>query len=186
MYTGASLNPVRSFAPCVASGDFASYHWIYWIGPVLGGLVSGGYYHFVKYFNYWEANPGQDSGWTPPTSMLLQAQLPTQQFEAVGPVTPQNRRGHETSRRRNQTNSRERGIKRSESYPRHQYKQSWQEGENQYERGPRVEEGRQARGGHRFSRADHYDAGYSSGGTGIGSIGSSRAVRIHRPSDPWI
>ena len=60
-YTGASLNPARSFAPCVVSAQFQGYHWIYWIGPFLGALVSGGYFHFVKFFNYEDANPGQDS-----------------------------------------------------------------------------------------------------------------------------
>ncbi|KAK5129573.1 hypothetical protein LTR08_003159 [Meristemomyces frigidus] len=60
-YTGASLNPARSFGPCVAGRNFQSYHWIYWIGPGLGALVASGYYHFVKFFNYEDANPGQDS-----------------------------------------------------------------------------------------------------------------------------
>ncbi|KAK3615034.1 hypothetical protein LTR56_026850 [Elasticomyces elasticus] len=60
-YTGASLNPARSFGPCIAGRNFQSYHWIYWIGPLLGALVASGYYHFVKFFNYEDANPGQDS-----------------------------------------------------------------------------------------------------------------------------
>lgn len=60
-YTGGSLNPARSFGPCVASASFEGYHWIYWVGPFLGALLSAGYYRFVKYFNYEEANPGQDS-----------------------------------------------------------------------------------------------------------------------------
>lgn len=60
-YTGGSLNPARSFGPCVASRTFEGYHWIYWIGPGLGALVAAGYYTFVKWFNYEEANPGQDS-----------------------------------------------------------------------------------------------------------------------------
>ncbi|KAK3616493.1 hypothetical protein LTR56_025920 [Elasticomyces elasticus] len=60
-YTGASLNPARSFGPCVAGRNFQHYHWIYWIGPLLGAIVAAGYYHFVKFFNYEDANPGQDS-----------------------------------------------------------------------------------------------------------------------------
>ena len=47
-YTGASVNPARSFGPCVASASFPGYHWIYWLGPVLGAFVAGGFYHFVK------------------------------------------------------------------------------------------------------------------------------------------
>ncbi|KAF2648269.1 aquaporin [Lophiostoma macrostomum CBS 122681] len=60
-YTGGSLNPARSFGPCVAGTSFPGYHWIYWIGPLLGAVIAAGYYRFVKYFNYEEVNPGQDS-----------------------------------------------------------------------------------------------------------------------------
>ncbi|KAL1590604.1 hypothetical protein WHR41_00846 [Cladosporium halotolerans] len=60
-YTGASVNPARSFGPCIASASFPGYHWIYWLGPVLGAFVAGGFYHFIKFFNYEDANPGQDS-----------------------------------------------------------------------------------------------------------------------------
>ncbi|KAI6904656.1 hypothetical protein KC318_g6340 [Hortaea werneckii] len=60
-YTGGSLNPARTFGPCIAGANFQSYHYIYWVGPLLGALIAGGYYHFVKFFNYEEANPGQDS-----------------------------------------------------------------------------------------------------------------------------
>jgi len=60
-YTGASLNPARSFGPCVAARSFQHYHWIYWIGPLLGALLASGYYGLIKYLRYEEANPGQDS-----------------------------------------------------------------------------------------------------------------------------
>jgi aquaporin related protein len=60
-YTGGSLNPARSFGCAVASRRFVGYHWIYWVGPFLGAAAAAGYYRFVKYFNYEEANPGQDS-----------------------------------------------------------------------------------------------------------------------------
>jgi aquaporin related protein len=60
-FTGGSLNPARSFGPAVASRSFVGYHWIYWLGPVLGALLASLYYRFVKHFNYEQANPGQDS-----------------------------------------------------------------------------------------------------------------------------
>ena len=87
-YSGASVNPARSFGPCVAAADFPGYFWIYFVGPVLGALLAAGFYHFVKvreqrlgmavvligygegifadlftpqFFNYEDANPGQDS-----------------------------------------------------------------------------------------------------------------------------
>ncbi|KKY23857.1 putative n-carbamoylsarcosine amidase [Phaeomoniella chlamydospora] len=60
-YTGASLNPARSFGPSVASASFPGYHWIYWVGPALGALLAALYYRFVKWSNYEEVNPGQDA-----------------------------------------------------------------------------------------------------------------------------
>ena len=58
--SGGLLNPARSFGSSVAGTWFPGYHWIYWVGPFLGATVSTGYCRFVKYFNYEEANPGQD------------------------------------------------------------------------------------------------------------------------------
>ncbi len=37
--SGTSTNPARSFGPSVVSGVWHSW-WIYWIGPLLGGLVA--------------------------------------------------------------------------------------------------------------------------------------------------
>ncbi|KAK4935785.1 Aquaporin-1 [Elasticomyces elasticus] len=59
-YTGGSLNPARSFGPCVASRSFPSEHWIYWVGPLLGSLVASGFFWFIKSCEYQTANPGQD------------------------------------------------------------------------------------------------------------------------------
>jgi aquaporin rerated protein, other eukaryote len=59
-YTGGSLNPARSFGPCIANASFPSEHWIYWLGPVLGALVASGFFWFIKSCEYETANPGQD------------------------------------------------------------------------------------------------------------------------------
>jgi hypothetical protein len=47
-FSGASVNPARSFGPCVASADFPGYFWIYCLGPALGAVLAAGFYHFVK------------------------------------------------------------------------------------------------------------------------------------------
>lgn len=59
-YTGGSLNPARSFGPCVANRFFPSEHWIYWVGPFLGSLIASGFFWFIKSAEYQTANPGQD------------------------------------------------------------------------------------------------------------------------------
>jgi len=37
--TGASMNPIRSFAPMLVAGNFAHY-WIYLLGPVIGATLA--------------------------------------------------------------------------------------------------------------------------------------------------
>ncbi|KAI1255208.1 hypothetical protein MGN70_003272 [Eutypa lata] len=59
-YTGGSLNPARSFGPCVVAGKFESYHWIYWLGPILGALIASGFYVLIKALEYETVNPEQD------------------------------------------------------------------------------------------------------------------------------
>jgi len=59
-YTGGSLNPARSFGPCVVTGIFDKEHWIYWVGPILGSLIAVFFYKFIKMLEYEMANPGQD------------------------------------------------------------------------------------------------------------------------------
>jgi aquaporin related protein len=59
-FTGGSLNPARSFGPAVVNREFAPYHWIYWLGPVLGSIIAAGFYKFIKILEYETANPGQD------------------------------------------------------------------------------------------------------------------------------
>ena len=59
-YTGGSLNPTRSFGPCVVTRSFPGYHYIYWFGPVMGTLLAFGMYKIVTSVEYQTVNPGQD------------------------------------------------------------------------------------------------------------------------------
>ncbi|KAH6861974.1 aquaporin-like protein [Alternaria alternata] len=59
-YTGAAMNPARSFAVCVIQGSFPHYHWIYWVGPGLGALLATAFYHLIRKLEYWTVNPNVD------------------------------------------------------------------------------------------------------------------------------
>lgn len=40
-FTDAAMNPARALGPAIVSGEWAM-HWVYWVGPVLGGALAGG------------------------------------------------------------------------------------------------------------------------------------------------
>jgi len=44
--TGAAMNPARAFGPALASGFWAN-HAVYWIGPILGGVVAALVYNNI-------------------------------------------------------------------------------------------------------------------------------------------
>ncbi|XP_065510331.1 lens fiber major intrinsic protein isoform X2 [Caloenas nicobarica] len=45
-YTGAGMNPARSFAPAVITRNFTN-HWVYWAGPLLGAALGAVLYEFA-------------------------------------------------------------------------------------------------------------------------------------------
>ncbi|XP_077340436.1 aquaporin-5-like [Lithobates pipiens] len=47
-FTGCSMNPVRSFSPAVIVRIFRN-HWVFWVGPLVGGMVASFIYTYVLY-----------------------------------------------------------------------------------------------------------------------------------------
>ncbi|CAK9294995.1 unnamed protein product [Gordionus sp. m RMFG-2023] len=45
-YTGASMNPAKSLGPAIINKQWND-HWVYWIGPILGGLMGAFTYEYT-------------------------------------------------------------------------------------------------------------------------------------------
>jgi MIP family channel proteins len=52
--SGGALNPARVFGPAVASGHF-DYHFVWWLGPVSGGIAAG-----LLYDKVFPGNPAEN------------------------------------------------------------------------------------------------------------------------------
>ena len=55
------MNPARSFGPAVVGAKFPAHHEIYWIAPLLGGILSVIYFEILKACSYNSAVLDQDS-----------------------------------------------------------------------------------------------------------------------------
>ena len=60
--TGASMNPARSLAPAVATGDVGllEIQWLYWVAPIIGGIIAGVVMNYV-FINKDEAKTKSES-----------------------------------------------------------------------------------------------------------------------------
>ena len=50
-YTGTSINPARSLGPIIVTGTLDTNHWVFWVGPLVGGVFGGVVYNFVFRIN---------------------------------------------------------------------------------------------------------------------------------------
>jgi len=59
-FTGPSMNPARSMGPAVMAGYWED-HWVYWVGPIIGGLIGGLVHKHVLRSPQTEIMEGEDS-----------------------------------------------------------------------------------------------------------------------------
>lgn len=58
-FDGAAMNPAIAFGPALVSWNW-SYHWVYWVGPLIGGGIAGVVYELLFIFHTHEELPTND------------------------------------------------------------------------------------------------------------------------------
>jgi aquaporin related protein len=61
----------------VVTRSFPGYHWIYFLGPILGALLAAGFYKLIKALEYETVNPGQDDSGARPAATQTFRESPT-------------------------------------------------------------------------------------------------------------
>ncbi|CAG8747595.1 1294_t:CDS:2 [Dentiscutata erythropus] len=56
-YTGASLNPARTFGPALITGEYGTANWIYYLGPILGALLAAALVTLFRKLQYKPKDP---------------------------------------------------------------------------------------------------------------------------------
>lgn len=50
--SGACMNPAHAFGPAVVA-NYWSYHWIYWVGPMSGALLTASFIRYCTALIFW-------------------------------------------------------------------------------------------------------------------------------------
>jgi MIP family channel proteins len=88
--TGAAMNPARALGPAIVQQDFTNW-WIYWVGPIIGGLIAAYAYKTIWLGGGRIVLPAVRRG-TPSGARQTAPVVDTQVAEAPPPAQPARRR----------------------------------------------------------------------------------------------